>query len=78
MPYGTGPLIRQALVKASPWQRYLVGIAMVGGGIALVLLGHRAGAVLLVAGVLLLWRMVRYRLRHRHQRHEAAPPSGQP
>lgn len=30
MPYGTGPLIRQALVTASPWQRYLIGIAMVG------------------------------------------------
>ncbi len=65
MPYGSGPLIRQALTRATPWQRYLIGVAMVAAGVALVLLGHVAGGLLAVAGVLLLWRMVRYRLRRR-------------
>lgn len=57
MPYGMGPIIRQALIQASPWQRYLIGVAMVAGGVGLVLLGHVAGGVLSVAGLLLLWQM---------------------
>lgn len=56
MPYGTGPLIRQALLRASPWQRHLIGVAMVGGGAVLVFLGHVAGAVLCFTGLLLLSR----------------------
>ena len=58
MPYDSGPIVRQALVRASPWQRYLVGVAMVAGGVALVLLGHVTGGLLAVAGAFLLWRMV--------------------
>jgi hypothetical protein len=67
MPYGTGPLIRQTIMHAAPWQRYLIGVAMVAGGIVLVMLGHVAGGVLSVAGIFLLWRMMHYRLRRRQR-----------
>jgi hypothetical protein len=63
MPYGSGPAIRLALVHAKPWQRYLICIVMIAGGIGLALLGHVAGLVLAGAGGLLGWRMVQYRLR---------------
>ena len=66
MPYGSGPLIRQALVRATPWQRYLLAVAMVAGGVALALVGHVAGALLAVGGALVLWRMSRARWRRRH------------
>jgi hypothetical protein len=67
MPYGSGPLIRQALMGAKPWQRYLIAVAMVGGGVVLVVIGHVAGALLAVSGVLLLVRMVQFRLRRRQR-----------
>jgi len=73
MPYGSGPLIRQALVRATPWQRYLIGIGMVAAGVVLILLGHIAGGLISVAGVLLLWRMVQYRLRRRRVTARSAP-----
>lgn len=67
MPYGAGPLMRQAMVHAIPWQRYLIGLAMVAGGVVLVLLGHVAGALFAVGGVLLLVRMLRFRFRLRRR-----------
>lgn len=70
MPYGSGPLIRQALVSAKPWQRYAIGAAMVVLGVVLVLMGHVFGGVLALAGVLLLARMARYRLRRGSQLRE--------
>lgn len=63
MHYGSGQLIRQTLMHAKPWQRYLIGVVMIVGGVVLVVVGHIAGGLLAVAGVLLLWRMVRHRLR---------------
>jgi hypothetical protein len=78
MPYGSGPIIRQALLRAAPWQRYLIGVAMVTGGVALVLLGRVTGGLLAVAGVFLLWRMVRVRLRRPEARPDSAPPSKRP
>jgi nitrogen fixation-related uncharacterized protein len=74
MPYGTGPIIRQAVMRATPWQRYLVGVAMVIGGVALVALGRVTGGLLAVAGAFLLWRMVRGQF-HRPQ---ATPESRSP
>ena len=63
MHYGSGQLVRQTLMHTKPWQRYLIGVVMIVGGVVLVLIGHIAGGLLAVAGVLLLWRMVRNRLR---------------
>ena len=74
MPYGTGPIIRQALIGATPRQRYLIGIAMVVGGIALVALGHVTGGLLAVVGAFLLWRMVRGQLRRPRVTPESSPP----
>ena len=74
MPYGSGPIIRQALMHATPWQRYLIGVAMVAGGVVLVLLGRVTGGLLAVAGAFLLWRMVRFRLRRSRVTPESAPP----
>ena len=65
MHYGSGQAIRQAIMVAKPWQRYLIGVAMIAVGAVLVAIGHIAGGLLAVAGVLLLWRMVRHRLRPR-------------
>ena len=61
MPYGSGPLIRAAFAHANPWQRYLVCVVMVAGGAALVLIGHVAGGLLSVAGIVLFVRMIRLR-----------------
>jgi uncharacterized protein involved in response to NO len=63
MHYGGGQAIRQAIMAAKPWQRYLLGVAMIAVGAVLVTVGHVAGGLLAVAGVILLWRMVRHRLR---------------
>lgn len=63
MPYGSGQLIRVALLRAKPWQRYLICCAMIGGGVLLVAVGHVAGALLAVAGGVLGWPMLRYRIR---------------
>ncbi len=76
MPYGSGPVIRQALLRATPWQRSLIGAAMVGGGVVFVLFGHVAGVLLAGAGALLLWRMVREGLRGRHGALEQARKGG--
>ena len=67
MPYGAGSAIRVALLHAKPWQRCLIGVGMLAGGIVLVLVGHVAGAVLGVAGVVLLWRMLEGWIRHRRK-----------
>lgn len=72
MPYGSGPLIQRALVRGAPWQRSLLGLAMVAAGVALVLLGHVGGGLLAAAGVLVLWRMVRHRL----DRRQGTAPEG--
>ena len=74
MPYGSGPVIRQVLMGATPWQRNLIGAAMVVGGVVLVALGRVTGALLAVAGALLLWRMIRTHL----GRPRATPESGPP
>jgi hypothetical protein len=63
MPYGSGPVIRQAMQHATPWQRSLIALGMIALGVVLVLIGHFAGGVLAVGGVLLLCRMVRDRVR---------------
>ncbi|MGH9093266.1 MAG: hypothetical protein ACRDZR_18080 [Acidimicrobiales bacterium] len=67
MPHRAVPLVRQALVRATPRQRALVLVAMVAGGAVLVLLGHVAGAVLAAAGAVLLWRTASRRLHRRRE-----------
>ena len=60
---GSGQLIRQALMYAKPWQRYVIGVVIIVGGIVLMLIGHIAGGLLTAGGVYLLWRMIRNRFR---------------
>jgi hypothetical protein len=67
MPHGSGQVIRQAMMYAKPWQRYVIAGAMLAAGAALVAVSHVAGVVLAGAGALLLWRMLPYRVRWRHQ-----------
>jgi hypothetical protein len=74
MPHGSGQLIRQAMMYAKPWQRYVIGCVMIVGGAALVAVGHVAGGILAAAGALLLWRMFRYRLLSRHQTRRGLDP----
>jgi hypothetical protein len=61
MPYGPGLLVRSALVNAKPWQRYVICVAMIAGGTALAILGHLAGAVLSIGGIVLFSRLLRAR-----------------
>jgi hypothetical protein len=68
MPYGSGPLVRHALIYAKPWQRYLICVAMILGGAALAALGHVAGGILAAAGAFLLYRMYRMRPRRAARR----------
>lgn len=63
MPHGSGQMIRQSLMYAKPWQRYVIAGVMIAGGAVLVVLGHVAGALLAPAGALLIWYMLRYRMR---------------
>jgi hypothetical protein len=63
MPYGSGPAIRLAMVHAKPWQRYLIVVAMMAGGAALLALGHVAGVVLAAVGCLTMLRMIQSRIR---------------
>lgn len=75
MPYGSGQVIRQALMRAEPWQRYVIAGAMILGGAGLVVVGHVAGVLLATAGVLLIGRMLRYRIRSRHETDRRAGPT---
>jgi hypothetical protein len=75
MPYGSGHVIRQSLMYAKPWQRYVIAGTMVVGGGALAVLGHVAGVLLAGAGAVLLWRMLGHRLRSRHGDRRAADVS---
>ena len=73
MPHGAGPAIRLALISAKPWQRYVICVAMIAGGAALVALGHVAGVVLAGAGLLLMWRLIQYRSRIRGESRRSEP-----
>ncbi len=73
MPFGSGQMIRQALIHAKPWQRYVIAGAMIAGGAGLVVLGHVAGVLLAAAGLLLVGRMLRYRIRSRSGSRRAGP-----
>ncbi len=77
MAYGTGPLLRQALLRAKPWQRYLIAVAMIAGGVVLVLLGRVTGALLSVAGLFLLGQMIRYQFAHSRAASSRAGEEGQ-
>jgi hypothetical protein len=76
MAYGTG-LLREALLRANPWQRYLIAVAMIAGGVVLVLLGRVAGGLLSLAGLFLLWRMVQHRFGGRRVASPPVPEDGQ-
>jgi hypothetical protein len=78
MPYASGQLIRQALIQSKPWQRDLIGAAMVAVGVVLVLIGHVAGVFLAVAEILLLWRMAGDRFRRRSAMSGAAEKGERP
>ncbi len=67
MPYGSGHVVRQAVMFAKPWQRYVIAGAMIAGGVGLVAIGRVSGVLLAAAGALLLWRMLRYSLRSRRR-----------
>jgi hypothetical protein len=77
MPYGSGRLIQTALVRAKPWQRYVLSVVMIGLGSLLVAIGHLAGVVLAAGGILLLWRMLTYRMRRLRHGGETTDDTGQ-
>jgi hypothetical protein len=66
MPYGSGRVIRHALIYAKPWQRYVISGAMILGGAGLAALGHVGGVLLAGAGALLMWQMLQHRMAPRY------------
>jgi hypothetical protein len=76
MPYGSGPLVRHALQRATGWQRYAIAAAMVAAGVVFVVLGRYVGGLLAAGGLLLLWRMASERLRRGHQLSDSTPSDG--
>jgi hypothetical protein len=75
MPYGSGQVVRQALIHAKPWQRYVIAAVIILGGAGLVMVDHVAGVLLAAAGVLLMSRMFRYRIRSRRESDRRAGPT---
>jgi hypothetical protein len=67
MAHGSGQAIRQAMMYTKPWQRYVIAAALIAGGVGLVAVGRLTGVVFVAVGALLLWRMVRDRVRSRHE-----------
>jgi Flp pilus assembly protein TadB len=62
--FGAGMLLRQQagnLRYMKPWQRWLVAVALLLGGVALIVAGVRVGAVAVLLGARLLWVMGRRR-----------------
>ena len=64
-----GQMIRQALMVAKPWQRYLICAAMIVGGIGLVATGHLGGIVLAALGLVIGVRMLQYRVQKIRKSH---------
>jgi hypothetical protein len=52
MHSGLLALLRAWLMNARPWQQLLAGAIVAGAGVALAVLGHPAGALLVIAGVI--------------------------
>lgn len=59
--HGVGGILRQAMIYAKPWQRYLLTGAVVALGIALVMLGQAKGLVLVALGTLMTYGAIRRR-----------------
>ncbi|HUC04945.1 MAG TPA: hypothetical protein VL961_06075 [Acidimicrobiales bacterium] len=76
--YGSGAVLRGALVNAKPWQRYLIAVGMIAAGVILTLLGHVASILLAGAGVLLLVRMLQFRYRQWRSPHHADEATATP
>jgi len=73
MPYGMQREIRQAFLVAKPWQRYVICILMIAGGVGLAFVGHLAGLVISFVGILMIWKMLAYRLRMGRGQRERSP-----
>jgi hypothetical protein len=80
-------LLRAWLMNARPWQRLLAGAIVAGAGVALDVLSHLAGAVLVSAGVIFAlpaisgplhrtWVIVRCAFRVRGSQHPVAEQPG--
>jgi hypothetical protein len=62
--FGAGMLLRQQagnLRYMKPWQRWLVAVALLLGGVALIVAGVRVGAIAVLLGARLLWVIGRRR-----------------
>jgi hypothetical protein len=59
--HGLGRGLRQAILYAKPWQRYvLIGI-VIALGLALVAVGHFKGLILVAIGVFTAFEVIHYR-----------------
>jgi hypothetical protein len=65
MPFGSGIVARHALARATGWQRAALAVGLIVVGGLLIALGHVAGALLGLSGVVVLTRTVRDAVRRR-------------
>jgi len=68
--HGMGRGVRQMMLYAKPWQRYLLSGAIIAVGAVLVALGHARGAILIVLGALFLIETARHGFSIRRQASE--------
>ncbi len=64
--------IRQVMLSAKPWQRYVLSGAIIAVGIVLTALGHVHGVILVVLGTLFLVETDRHRISTRRRRARSA------
>lgn len=63
MLHGMGAELRQVMLYAKPWQRYLISGVIIAAGIVMITFGDLRGVLFVGIGGLLFWRMVPARFR---------------
>jgi hypothetical protein len=59
--HGLGRILRQAMIYAKPWQRYVLTGAMIALDLALVALEQVKGLILVVFGGFMTFEVIRHR-----------------
>ncbi len=60
--HGVGGVLRQAMIYAKPWQRYVFAGTVIALGLSLVALGQAKGLVLVANGGFMTFEFIRHRI----------------
>jgi hypothetical protein len=75
--HGSGQALRTTLATARPWQRVVLCLGMILGGVALITVGHVLGVVLVVLGAGVLVRTVQHRIRPPNRVESSSVPTAE-